>query len=67
MAVLYLDTDVPENTAEDREITDVLYGGDERYRLKQEVVLGIGGVRMLHALGYQIKKYHMNEGHASFF
>ncbi len=66
VAVLYLDTDVPENTTEDRTITDVLYGGDERYRLKQEVVLGIGGVRMLHALGYQIKKYHMNEGHASF-
>ncbi len=66
VAVLYLDTDVPENTAEDREITAVLYGGDERYRLMQEVVLGIGGVRMLHALGYQIKKYHMNEGHASF-
>ncbi len=63
--VLYLDTDVPENTQEDREITAVLYGGDERYRLKQEIVLGIGGVRILHALGYQIKKYHMNEGHAS--
>ena len=41
--VLYLDTDVPENTQEDREITAVLYGGDERYRLKQEIVLGIEG------------------------
>ena len=63
--VFYLDTDVAENTAEDREITAVLYGGDDRYRLKQEIVLGIGGVRILHALGIHVKKYHMNEGHAS--
>ncbi|HHT9137715.1 MAG TPA: alpha-glucan family phosphorylase [Candidatus Wunengus sp. YC60] len=63
--VLYLDTDVVENTKEDREITAFLYGGDDQYRLKQEIVLGIGGVRMLHALGFHIKKYHMNEGHAS--
>src|SRR3990172_8842436 len=63
--VIYLDTDVGENTKEDREITAFLYGGDDRYRLKQEIVLGIGGVRMLHALGFHIKKYHMNEGHAS--
>ena len=62
---MYLDTDVEENTKEDREITDVLYGGDMQYRLKQEIILGIGGVRMLRALGYHIKKYHMNEGHAS--
>jgi len=62
--VLYLDTDVGENTKEDREITAFLYGGDDRYRLKQEIVLGIGGVRMLYALGFHIKKYHMNEGHA---
>lgn len=63
--VFYLDTDVEENTKEDREITAVLYGGDAQYRLKQEIVLGIGGVRMLNALGFHIKKYHMNEGHAS--
>jgi len=63
--VLYLDTDVEENTKEDREITAYLYGGDDCYRLKQEIVLGIGGVRALHALGFHIKKYHMNEGHAS--
>ncbi|KKO19122.1 MAG: alpha-glucan family phosphorylase [Candidatus Brocadia sp.] len=63
--VFYLDTDVAENTKEDREITAVLYGGDLQYRLKQEIVLGIGGVRMLRALGFHIKKYHMNEGHAS--
>lgn len=63
--VLYLDTDVEENTKEEREITAFLYGGDDSYRLKQEIVLGIGGVRMLQALGFHIKKYHMNEGHAS--
>jgi len=64
--VYLLDTDLPENTAADRRITDVLYGGDQRYRLIQEVVLGIGGVRMLRALGYQrIERFHMNEGHAS--
>lgn len=64
--ILFLDTDVPENTLEDRGITDYLYGGDHTYRIKQEVVLGMGGVRMLHALEFHIKKYHMNEGHASF-
>jgi len=64
--VIYLDTDLPENSAEDRTLTDHLYGGDEAYRLKQEVILGIGGVRMLRKLGFRIKKYHMNEGHASF-
>ncbi len=63
--VLFLDTDLPDNEAGDRGITHSLYGGDERYRLKQEIVLGIGGERMLRALGFKIKKYHMNEGHAS--
>ncbi len=63
--VLFLDTDVEGNDPEDREITAFLYGGDERYRLKQEVVLGIGGVRMLEALGFEIRRYHMNEGHSS--
>jgi starch phosphorylase len=63
--VFYLDTDVAENATEDREITAILYGGDVHYRLKQEIVLGIGGVRILHTLGLHIKKYHMNEGHAS--
>ncbi|MGD8544375.1 MAG: alpha-glucan family phosphorylase [Candidatus Bathyarchaeota archaeon] len=61
----FLDTDVEENFPEDREITSFLYGGDERYRLKQEIVLGIGGARMLEALGFSIRKYHMNEGHSS--
>jgi len=64
--VIYLDTDVPENNAEDRTLTDYLYGGDDAYRIKQEIILGIGGVRMLKKLGFQIKKYHMNEGHAAF-
>lgn len=63
--VFFLDTDVEGNAPEDREITFYLYGGDLAYRLKQEIVLGIGGVRMLHELGFEIKKYHMNEGHSS--
>ncbi|MEM2851435.1 MAG: alpha-glucan family phosphorylase [Candidatus Bathyarchaeia archaeon] len=63
--VIFLDTDVDGNAQEDREITFFLYGGDERYRLKQEIVLGMGGVRMLEALGFKIRKYHMNEGHSS--
>ncbi len=63
--ILYLDTDVEGNTPEDKEITHFLYGGDDRYRLKQEMVLGIGGVRMLETLGFSIRKYHMNEGHSS--
>ena len=63
--IFFLDTDVPENAPEDRAITDQLYGGDDRYRLKQEVILGIGGVLMLRSLGFRIKKYHMNEGHAA--
>ena len=63
--VLLLDTDLPENSPEDRNITNTLYGGDETYRLKQEIVLGIGGLRALLALGFQISTYHMNEGHAA--
>lgn len=63
--VLFLDTDCDGNTPEDREITFYLYGGNERYRLKQEAILGFGGVRMLDALGFKVRKYHMNEGHSS--
>ena len=64
--VILLDTDVDTNNAYDRTLTDFLYGGDLNYRLAQEIVLGIGGVRMLGALGYAgIQKFHMNEGHAS--
>ncbi|MBI3902041.1 MAG: alpha-glucan family phosphorylase [Nitrosomonadales bacterium] len=64
--VFFLDTDIEQNDASDRSITDHLYGGDMRHRLCQEVVLGIGGVRMLRALGYnEIRRFHMNEGHAA--
>lgn len=64
--VIFLDTDMPENRPEDRAITAQLYGGDGEMRLKQEAVLGIGGVRMLRALGFtDIGTYHMNEGHAA--
>lgn len=63
--VVFLDTDVVENQEEHRAITHYLYGGDNGYRLKQEIVLGIGGVRMLDELGFEIRKYHMNEGHSS--
>jgi len=63
--VLLLDTDLNDNSAEDRELTHNLYGGDSSYRLKQEIVLGIGGVRLLQALGFTIFHYHMNEGHSA--
>ena len=64
--LVLLDTDVEGNAEDDRRLTDYLYGGDQRYRLAQEVLLGIGGVRMLRALGYSgVEKFHMNEGHAS--
>lgn len=67
LPVFLLDTDLPENSDYDRTLSHHLYGGDERYRLGQEVVLGIGGVRMLHELGYGdgLECYHMNEGHAA--
>ena len=64
--VYFLDTNMPENSEWDRTITDYLYGGDRHYRLCQEVVLGIGGVKMLRTLGFKnIDRFHMNEGHAS--
>lgn len=63
--VFFLDTDIEGNTPQDREITSFLYGRDLAYRLSQEIVLGIGGARMLKKLGFEIKKYHLNEGHAS--
>lgn len=61
----FLDTDLAGNTSADREITDQLYGDDRRVRLAQEIVLGCGGVRMLEAIGYPVRKYHMNEGHSA--
>jgi glycogen phosphorylase len=63
--IIFLDTDVEGNAPEDRRITDSLYGGDDRYRFKQEIVLGIGGTRMLEDLYFKIGKYHMNEGHSA--
>jgi starch phosphorylase len=62
--VLFLDTNLPNNNESERKITGYLYGGDNEYRLKQEIVLGIGGVRILKKLGYSMRKYHMNEGHS---
>lgn len=63
--VILLDTDLDENHDEDRQITHYLYGGDTTYRLKQEAVLGIGGMLMLQALGFTVRQYHMNEGHSA--
>lgn len=66
VSVYLLDTDVEGNSDYDRTLTDHLYGGDDYYRLCQEVVLGIGGVRILRALGFaKTYRYHMNEGHSS--
>lgn len=64
--VYFLDADLPENSEWDRTLTHYLYGGDRYYRLCQEVILGIGGVKMLRAMGYQdVQRFHMNEGHSS--
>ncbi|HEV2275761.1 MAG TPA: alpha-glucan family phosphorylase [Acidobacteriaceae bacterium] len=63
--VYLLDTGIEQNDPRDRVITDHLYGGDGDYRLKQEAVLGIGGVRILQALRHPIQVFHMNEGHAA--
>ena len=64
--VYFLDADLPSNAEADRALTGALYGGDSYYRLRQEVLLGIGGVRMLRAMGYgDLTRYHMNEGHAA--
>jgi len=66
VAVVFLHTDVEENAPADRDITDQLYGGDREHRLRQEAVLGIGGLSMLRELGYDnLTRFHMNEGHAS--
>ena len=65
--VYLLDTDLPENSEYDRTLTDVLYGGDQHYRICQEALLGIGGIALLRHLGVShIGSYHMNEGHAAF-
>lgn len=65
--VYFLDTDLPVNHPEDRDITRNLYGGDQAMRMKQEMILGIGGIRMLRTLGItDVGTYHMNEGHCAF-
>ena len=63
--IYLLDTDMEGNSGWDRGLTDHLYGGDTNYRLQQEIVLGMGGVRMAKALGLQVNVFHMNEGHAA--
>ena len=66
VTVYLLDTDIPDNITEDRLITAELYGGDLEMRIRQEIVLGIGGVKALTALGIQPDVFHMNEGHSAF-
>jgi starch phosphorylase len=61
-----LNTNLPENAPEDREITAQLYGGDQDMRFRQEILLGVGGVRALEVLGLEPTVYHMNEGHSAF-
>ncbi len=61
-----MDTDLPENNPEDRSLTDRLYGGDEEKRLRQEIVLGIGGLRALRLMGLRPTVLHLNEGHCAF-
>ncbi len=63
--IYFLDADIEENDPRDRTLTDFLYGGDGDYRLRQEIILGIGGVRILDALEFKATVYHMNEGHAA--
>ena len=63
---LLIDTDVPENSPEDRALSARLYGGDQEMRLCQEILLGIGGVRMFRSLGISPSVWHANEGHSAF-
>jgi starch phosphorylase len=65
-SVLFLNTDYPENDAEFREATDRLYGGEPYHRLLQDIILGVGGYRVLKALGREVGVYHLNESHAAF-
>ena len=66
VALYLLDSNVPENSPEDRQITGQLYGGDQEMRIRQEILLGIGGVQALRGLGIAPDVYHMNEGHSAF-
>lgn len=64
--LLLLDSDIPENSPEDRALTHRLYGGDSHTRIRQELLLGVGGTRLLHKLGIYPGVYHLNEGHSAF-
>ncbi len=64
--LLLLDSDVEGNLPEDRKLTSQLYGGDSRTRIRQELLLGVGGVRALRAMGITPGVFHMNEGHSGF-
>ena len=66
VSLYLLDTDIDDNTWEDRSITHQLYGGDSENRLRQEILLGVGGLRVLKAMGLSPDIYHLNEGHAAF-
>jgi len=66
LSLYLLDTDLPDNSERDRRITDRLYGGGPEKRLRQELILGVGGMRYLAALGIHPQVFHMNEGHAGF-
>lgn len=66
VSVLLLDADIPENSEEHRALTARLYGGDQKTRIAQELILGVGGVRALRAAGIRPSVFHMNEGHAAF-
>lgn len=63
--VILLDTDQEENSEDDRQLTSYLYGDGQDYRLKQEIILGVGGMLMLQALGFTVRQYHLNEGHSA--
>jgi glycogen phosphorylase len=66
LTLFLLDTDIPQNKAADRMLTHHLYGGDREYRIRQEILLGVGGVLALDAIGEKANVFHMNEGHAAF-
>src|SRR5262249_4742942 len=66
VSLYLLDTDLPENAERERDIVHRLYGGDRTTRLEQEIVLGVGGMRALAALGFEPTVWHINEGHAAF-
>ncbi len=66
ITLFLLDSNVPENSEQDREITGTLYGGTRETRIQQEIILGIGGIRALKAMGYTPTLIHMNEGHSAF-